>query len=112
MGKDQKQGKSTRASGGLGQMKGGAHGRAHGDMVDVSTRVGIKAMCGGLGTKQSKTKKGRHGCLGLTADAPLITEPALQQWFSNVAPGPAEFTSPAELSKMQILGLLPRGTQQ
>lgn len=83
MDKDQKQGKSARPSGGLGQMKGGAHGRAHGDMVGVSTRVGIKAMCGVLGTKQRKTRKGRHGCLGLTADTPLITEPALQQWFSK-----------------------------
>lgn len=94
---------------GLGQMKGGAHGRAHGDMVDVSARVGIKAMCGGLGMKQSKTKKGQHDCLGLTTDSSLLTEPARQQWFSNVASGPAEFTSPAELSEMQILGLLPRG---
>lgn len=83
MDKDQKQGKSARPSRGLGQMTGGAHGRAHGDIVGVSTRVGIKAMCGVLGTKQSKTRKGRHGCLGLTADTPPITEPALQQWFSK-----------------------------
>lgn len=59
--------------------EGWADDRAHGDMVDVLTRVDIKATCRGLGAKQTKG----HGCPGLTADTLLITEPALQQWFSK-----------------------------